>query len=236
MEKLSLIVYSHSDYSDTWGVAINRIIKFSNFKIKYFSSDVPQEISTDFINITYNDILLYNKRLLSTLEKIKTEYVILLHEDMFLYDKIDNNNINKCIDLLDIDIKFDYVRLLKSGIKSNIHYVDNFFKIDVNDFLFSITPTIWRTNFLINMCQISEPKNIWDFETWSDSYLRNHGVIGFYQYNNERIRGNSHFDSKLFPHMSSGIFKGKWNMEYKDELEILFLENNIDKNIRGTIF
>jgi len=239
MNNLNIVLYSHSEYSDLWVPALTRLQKHCKYSKIYFVVDkiIDDTISTfNVVPVFYDNNLHYNKRLLSALMQIPEEYVLFLHEDMILYNDVNNDLLKSHIDYM-VNNKCDYIRLIKSGVKSNLQIIDGLYKIDSNDITFSITPTVWSKKFLIDICTKTPPTSIWDFEINGEIYLKNKSFNGLYTHNiNNQLRGQFHYDSNIFPHMCSAIFKGRWNMEYKLELDELFSEFNIDKTLRGTIF
>lgn len=233
---LTLVVYTHSDYSDVWSPLIKRVEKFFPIKNKVvITNKIINNHFNDYEKLFYDDKLSYVQRLSNTLGYIKTNYIIYLHEDMILYDYVNEKAIENTIKFIENN-KYNYVRLIKSGIKSNICLTDNLFLIDSSDVNFSITPTIWDRNKFIEICNVFKDMNlsIWEFELEADKYVKDN-IKGLYWFNNEPKRGRDHYDSSIFPHLCSAIFKSKWNMEYKNELLDLFHEFKIDQNLRGTI-
>lgn len=237
MKDLALVLYSHSDYSDLWEIAFKKINQFFKIEKKYiFINKINNNQIYDFIPIYYNDNLNYNKRVAECLNKINDKYILFLHEDMILYNQVDIKNLLEKYKFLCENPKFKYFRLIKSGITSCIQIHQNIFEISEQDFCFSITPSIWKKNTLFEICNILPSMNIWNLEINGSEYVKQNKIKGFYWFDNEPKRGQNHFDSNLFPHICSAIFKGKWNMEYKNELNEIFKEFNINPNIRGSIF
>lgn len=238
LNMVPIVVYSHSDYSDLWVPFFNRLEKyFKNCKIYFFTNEneIVLNNNLNIEKVFYNDDVLYSDRLNSCLNKIDEEFILFLHEDMILYDYVNIDNVIDCLEFLRNNTQYNFVRLIKSGIKTNTKIFDFLYKIETEDFQFSITPTIWRTETLLNVCKKFNNSTIWDLELNGDTYFRETKIQGLYTFKNENIRGGHH-DSKVFPHMCSAIFKGRWNLEYKKELDDLFEEYNINKDDRGTIF
>jgi len=238
--KFKIVIYTHNDYSDLWKPCFDRINKFfKNNDIIVITNNILEEYLNNFnlSKILYDDKLSYNKRLSQTLQQIESEYIIFLHEDMILYDFVDQKSLEYGVFFLKKNKNYHFIRLIKTGINSNLHLENDIYLVGDNDFKFSITPTIWDKKILIKICNELNPMNIWEFEINGCNYVKNNNINGcFFHSKNSKKRGLNHYDSKVFPHMCSAIFKGKWNMEYKEELTKMFLEYNIDVNLRGTIF
>lgn len=237
MKDLALVLYSHSDYSDLWEIAFKKINQFFKIEKKYiFVNKINSNDIYDFTPVYYDEKLNYNKRIIQCLDQINDKYILFLHEDMILYN---HANIKKFLEkykFLCENSKFKYFRLIKSGISSSIQIDQNIFEITEQDFCFSITPSIWEKDTFFKICSTLPAMNIWDLEISGSEYVKKNKIKGFYWFDNEPKRGQNHFDSNLFPHTCSAIFKGKWNMEYKNELNEIFQEFNINPNKRGTIF
>jgi hypothetical protein len=234
---LSIAVYSHSEYYDLWEPFFSRLKKYhSECKIYFFVDKVINDFQKKykFIEINYNNDDKYSSRLFSCLNQINDDHILYLHEDMILYDHVDIDKLNFSYDFIR-ENNYDYIRLIKSGIKSNDQIYEYLYRMNNTDLLCSVIPTIWNKKSLSKVCKNNLNLNVWDFELMGDSFLREYGVIGAYTYLGEDPRGG-HFDSNIFPHISTAVFKGRWNMEYRSELSRIFDEFSIDKNIRGTIF
>ena len=59
---------------------------------------------------------------------------------------------------------------------------------------------------------------------------------GLFCYYGEDKRGLYHYDSKVFPHISTALVKGRWNMsEYPQEMTELIKEYKINIMNRGWV-
>ena len=81
----------------------------------------------------------------------------------------------------------------------------------------------------------SKVSHIKDFENYASFVCKKLNIKGLYQYGGEPKRGLYHYDSRVYPYVSTAISAGKWNTrEYKQELAILAEEYKLDLNSRGT--
>jgi hypothetical protein len=97
---------------------------------------------------------------------------------------------------------------------------------------FSIQPTIFRKETLQKIVTDYPNQNIWQLEGCINLDELDYMV----KLGGEPKRGMYHYDSFVFPFMSSAITKGKWNMmEYANELNPMFEEYNINPFERGII-
>jgi len=221
LKNLTLLTHTHTDCSDLWDIYFQSYEKF----FKHSNHLVLINEQTPLIKnpqITYDSNYKFSKRILEAIKKIETDFIIFSLEDMFLYDHVKLNEMNDLMVLMGKNKDISFIRLIKSGVGSCVKFNDNLFKLDNNrDFLFSITPTIWRVDFLINVLENISEVDIWDLETEGSLFLKNDNTLKLYYYNNDKPRGG-HFDSSIYPHICSAIFKGKWNLyEYGELIPIL---------------
>jgi len=238
--ELNYLLYTHQTYSDMWNCHLGRLKNFfPELKKVYIASNDFNNHTFDYPFacelIKYNDSLLYNKRLLEILKKINDEYIIFCHEDMILYDHVKVNFIIENLNVLKKNPKYSFVRFQKSGINtiSNENYMSpGLFEVTNNDYVLSITPSIWNVKDLKNICEKTQPLNIWDFEIYGTNFCISNDILGLYSYHKTKQTGG-HFESFEFPNICTAVFKGKWNFEYKDEINKMAKEYNINTNIRG---
>ena len=68
------------------------------------------------------------------------------------------------------------------------------------------------------------------------SFIRFMNMQGLFCYYGEDKRGLYHYDSKVFPHISTALVKGRWNMsEYPQEMTELIKEYKINIMNRGWV-
>lgn len=233
MNNLSILTYTNSKASDIHKPYFERINKYFNINRHIVLSDIKID-NYDVKTIIYNNTSDYYIQMINGLKEVKTDYVIYSQEDYILFDVVDLIEINNLIKILDNDDKVSFIRLIYSGIDFQTNKYNNdliYLKPDHNYF-FSTQITIWRTSDLIKMFENSKTLTIWD-EPNNSKYLMNLGKIGLCtNYKGKMVGG--HYNSIIYPYIATAIVKGKWNYsEYKDELDSIFSEYNIDKEIRG---
>tara|TARA_B100001287_G_scaffold151774_1_gene127731 strand:- start:674 stop:1303 length:630 start_codon:yes stop_codon:yes gene_type:complete len=181
----------------------------------------------------------YSQRLIKCLESLNNyKYIFFDHEDMFLYKTPDYEEINSYLIQLFND-KYDYIRLIKS---SNCKYklVENYttlFEINLNSkWIFSLQPSFWNRETLLNLLQKNANCSGWDLELKSQKVLKNLKINSAFSHREGKKRGLYHFDNNIYPYIATAVIKGKWNIsEYSLELMALFKEYNIDPSLRGYI-
>jgi|TARA_R110000803_G_scaffold150106_1_gene215508 hypothetical protein len=228
--KPAIVIYTHTDYSDIWPALFSRLAKYmSSYKVNIFVNEKHKQIPQTYNVITYDNNLIYTERLKSCLKELDDDLILFLHEDMILYDEPLHEEIIRLSKLFSSNdltsIKLIYV--------TDVDYpslIDD--KLIYNSFSkFSIQPTITTKSYMLELTSKFK-LNIWDFEL----AIQNSGGDFMYKTENEVKRGVYHCDSIIFPYISTAIVKGKWNeSEYKNELNSVFTEFNINKTIRGVI-
>lgn len=232
LENITLLTYTNSKCSDIHDSYFDRVKK-------YFTGLQKQIVVCDskvdgFTNHIYSDDDDFYHHILDSLSLVETDYIIYSQEDYILFDYVKPDLIYKYIDLMDNDKSISFIRLIRSGITNDSNkYNDDLFIIDRNEnYYYSTQATIWRKDIILKMFQLAKPKSIRD-EFSNSKYLLDVSVNGLCSYlNGEKVGG--HYNSYSYPYIATAIVQGKWNtLEYKDELDIIFNDYNIDKNIRG---
>ena len=232
LNDLTIITHTHTDCETLWRPYFDSYSEFFNHdKHIVLINELTDKISHE--QILYSDSTKYSNRLIDGLNQIKTEYVLISFEDMILYDNVKINELNSIIKTMSINPEYLFTRLIKSGINSNTKFKDNLFVISYSDFLFSITPTIWRTSTFLSLLDSLQGLSIWDLEVNGDDIFRQKSIKGLYYYNNDKHRGG-HYDSSIYPHTCSSIVKGCWNLtEYSDILLPIINKYKINVNEKG---
>jgi hypothetical protein len=228
MNKLPIVVYTHTDMRDIWPMFFGQLKKYIGDTKVYVAVNEDDTQLSDYIRIIYDDSNQYTQRWKEILEKVEEETFIFLHEDMILFDKVDFQLLEK------------YIRYVGDGLVESIKLIlagDGFNEWDVDKTLvtnqyakFSIQPTITTKKVFEELVNNLPPMNIWEFEEAIVSVGRDFMV----RLGDEKKRGLYHYDSLVFPYIATAINKGKWNLnEYVDELNPMFEEYNINPFERG---
>ncbi len=78
---------------------------------------------------------------------------------------------------------------------------------------------------------MGERYSIWEMEQHIQGKFPSVGVGYTYFRGDEKLRGQAHYDSLIFPFIATAIVKGKWNnLEYASELWSLFDEYNVNSD------
>lgn len=237
---ISLLMYSHSSYSDVWSMFTGQTDKYLPDITKYAFVDAKQELLPEDWNvINYEESLSYNRRMAYGLRHISTKYCILHHEDMPLYSAPQIEKMEELVDIMEQEQDVSFIRLIKNTIsgESPFKSYENLFRVsEHSNLLFVVQPTIWKTEKLFEVYYKTEVSHIREFENESHWTCLAHGIEGLYYYDGAAQKGIYHFDSNIYPYVATAIVKGQWNLSgYPDELGELGKTYNIDFSKRGTV-
>ena len=237
MKNNTLVVYSHSSYSDVWIPFFAQSKLFLNdYKKVIFTDEVPSEIPTDWDYVTYSNEMSYSERMAHCLSKIETDLFFYHHEDMFLYEQPDLKLLSQYEELV-LNSDIDFIRLLRSVDNPMFNYKNykSLYPIpNYSSYYFTVQPTICKTSKMLNVFQQTHIDHLREFETKVQDVCRENNIKGLFHYNNENKRGLSHYDSSVYPYIATAVVKGKWNFrEYKKELLDILNKLNIDYSKRG---
>lgn len=240
MEKLSVIVYTHSNVADAWDMFFGELKKYMPYlDINVFcdlGAHVPHSLEHKFIQ--YNDApdTPFFEQYCSCLKQVSTPYVLTLFEDQILYGEVEQSELQRFIDFLDVTTH-SFLRLVKTDVHRVIKIegeTDIFINPPEQHYFFSMQPTIWRREDLIEALEHSQIVSIFHEMKVGDS-LRELEKTGTYVYKNEKKIGRQHHESSTFPCFEV-IERGKWLTSlYGDQLKLLFQEYDINPSIRGLI-
>jgi hypothetical protein len=241
IERLAIIVNTHSSCSDLWKIFFTEFEKFFPNQKIYVFSDENNGLPTNVIPIIYSNEDSYRTQYLNCIMHVEEEYCLTLNEDYILYDYVSVDKIIRCIDFLDNNKSFSFTRLTKGIEYGEPEISPNFYEMNnKNMWFFSQVATIWRT---LDLKMVHEycPESGMAFkvagpqlELVANDVCRYLNLKGTFYYEGEVKRGQSHYDSNIFPYIATACIKGKWNLlEYEKELQPLLDTYNVDKNIRG---
>lgn len=238
-ENITLIMYSHSSYSDVWDPFFAQSERYTpEYKKVLFSDDDLGKTPDNWSFIPYRDEDSYSDRMYTCLEQIDTELCLFHHEDMFLYDE-PNKELLSLYENIVLNDDIDFIRLLRSvdapsynykGIKT-LSPVPNHSR-----YFFSVQPTICKTKSLLKIYKNTKIDHIRQFEPCVQQVCRDLKIKGLFHHNKEPKRGDHHYDSTVYPYIATAIVKGKWNLsEYPKELGNILIKNKINVDKRGKI-
>jgi len=229
------VCYTSSNTEDVWDMFYEQNKRHCSYPLYLLTDKVHQNKKYKNVYI-YKNTLPYWKAWVQTLEDIKDDYFIYLQEDFVLYNDVNSSKIEEYTNFLKNNKEYSFVRLLKSGNNKDKEVYKNLFEIKSDaDNIFSMQPTIWRKKDFINL--YTSVKSVKWFE--NQDYInkcKDLNIRGVYHFDNEKKRGQNHYDSNVYPYIATALVKGCWNIsEYPNELSTLLYHYNINANQRGII-
>jgi hypothetical protein len=233
MNNISLLTYTHSKCTDLHLPYFDRIKKyFPELLHNYVTSNEYVNFGT---YIPYKDNDTHSNQMINAIDSIPTEYLIYSQEDYILFDKVKIKDLYKAINILDVDPKIGFIRLIQSGLGDNRdnEYNEDYNYIDKSSiYYYSTQITLWRKTVMKQMFELSKVKSIFD-EPYNSHHLRALNIHGIY----DKKRGESvggHYNSFIYPYIATAKVKGNWNIqEYANQIKDIFMEYNIKANNNG---
>lgn len=243
------VLYTHTDYSDCWPIYFGQVDKIGNlFEKNYVLVDkIDHRIPTYFEQIVYDENLAYTDRLRTSLKHVDSNVIFFEHEDMILYDVPEVTQLIAYVDLIKknrLDFfnpnRFDSIKLVRGGKffsrKVRKRGINSLRAISrLSPWIFSIQPSFWLKDSLMELLSQHKEKPIWKFEKDAQKTMRVFRFRVATVFEKTSKRGTYHFNSRIYPFIATAIVKGKWNtLEYDEELTELSAEFRVNLNLRGT--
>lgn len=246
IKNLAVATWTHSSYSDIWPMYYEQFNDCAPFLKHYLMidelSDSPSLANVKQIKNNKEEV--FSKRLCESIKQIPEDNIIYMQEDFILYDKVDRKDIEDLNDFLN-NSNYSFIRLMKSGVEGGpcVNNDLSLFEVPRScQYIFSLQATIWKKKDLLNLLSTYNPASMLDSELYGSYACRSLDIEGCYVYNNEPKRGNLHYDSNVFPYISTALHGGsygkssKWQVfMYPEIFDVLFKKYNIDPSIRGVI-
>lgn len=218
----TVCTYTHSKCFDIFDYYLKRLNKYFPNSNNITFSNLP--ISDD--NILYNEEEPYSLHYIKCLETISSDYIIYMQEDYILYSNVNETWLSNAIEYMKSS-NLDYIRLIKTD-DCQTNVVDENLCLYKSPNEFSMQPTIWKKESLIDIIKRSNINMIFD-EPLVTQFMGH--LNGCYYYNGENKRGLAHYDTKVFPYIATALIKGKLNFrEYRNELNEFIDEYSIKFN------
>ena len=242
MANISLLILTHSEYSDIWFPLFDRFHQFLSIRFQkvYVCCDKKSDIEElkklypiDGFYI-YTDNMSYPNRMKQALSEIQDEYVLIWHDSNILTDFTDVSSFEKIQQFLG-NADVDQLRLhAGSCILPGIQIKDDIYKMRTNDpYLYCVYPTIWKKSSLMKIFYLFPNKTYRQIEDGDiQSYVST--LNNYYVWNLEKCppRGCA---MEVRPHIikyAKLIVTGRWTMRW-DELEITSICNEYHINFHS---
>ena len=169
---MKLVIYTHSEYNDIFQIQKEHLLQnVDNIHNIVVVSNKPDELYDDFKTLFYDEKLPYAGRLLKVLNEIEDEHILICHDNDIIigYDEnvlntftefMKNNNVGR-IDLCCLPQNFsnEYINTNKIIIDNENYVVKNF-----NYYNYSVGPSIWNRNIILNIFNNFKNKNYRNIE------------------------------------------------------------------------
>ena len=248
MKDVCLIINTISKNSDVWEMFFDSIDKYfdNNFlQNKYvFVDDDIGKIPDEYRVIKYDTNVKYRDQFVSCISQVKEKFCIYISEDYILYDNVDTKKINAFFDILDKN-SVSFIRFSRGGVYDGPfeNFCENIFFVPTDqEYFYTNQAALWKTEDLKTIHEKGPNLHIanadWQnsFEYQATKTCKELGITGLFCYYGESKRGLYHYDSSVFPHISTALVKGKWNMsEYPREMSDLINHYRLDVTKRGYV-
>ena len=245
--EIALVVNTISKNSDIWEAFFTNIKKYVHpdfFTSKYvFVDDDLSRIPKDYNVLRYDSSKTYKQQFCSCIKSVKEKYCIYISEDYILYDNVDVEKIDYFKGILNYNQSISFIRFMKGGVFDDNfeQYEENLFYVpEDKEYFYTNQAAIWKTRDLQRIHILGPNLHIankdWQnsFEYQATKTCNELNIKGLFCYYNENKRGIYHYDSSVFPHISTALVKGKWNMrEYPNEMAKLIKKFKINITKRG---
>ena len=247
--KVALIVNTISKNKDVWEIFFDKIREHTPddfFANKYvFVDDDCEEVPQDYKVIKYSTEVVYTEQFSHCIKSVEEEFCIYISEDYILYSDMATDKISSFKEVLNKDPRLSFVRFMRGGTYDGPFqmYSDNLFWIPTDkDYFYTNQAALWRTDHLMKIHDKGPKLHIankdWQnsFEYQATKTCKALNINGLFCHYGEKKRGIYHYDSIIFPHISTALVKGRWNMlEYPKEMSALIRKYDLNIKTRGWV-
>lgn len=248
MENLRVTTWTHSTYDDIWPMYYGQFLKHAPElrHAVFLEKKVDKSYFPDgCLQVINNEKDYFYSRFVECMKQIKEDNIMYMQEDFVLYDDANIEWMKKVQDFLN-NSKYSFVRLIKSGVEGgdNVSSDLKLWEVPRNSqYVFSCNSAIWKREDFIRLFEFYKPKTILESELYGSHACRILGIEGCYVYDNEPKRGSLHYDSSIFPYISSALVghslggPSRWLYKhYEKELSNLLEKYDISPSDRGIIW
>lgn len=237
--KFSIFIYTHSDCTFIWPVLIGQFDKWVDKDIEVhfvynssFKNIQEHNIPKSWILHTYDEKLIWTKRVHSILLEIPSEYVLFIHEDWLPTGKVDKKILDDVIKFMDnqpADYMMSYSHIITTSAQKGIEtgYPDYFYYKEGHHVF---QPSIWRKTTFEEFTHVL---NKMKTENEGPDCLNFMGTKKCYAVQNEKtVTKLRSTNSLFFPHMHA-LAEGQWTFIKYPNLRALIESYGINTNTRG---
>tara|TARA_Y100000389_G_C17451910_1_gene515449 strand:- start:24 stop:719 length:696 start_codon:yes stop_codon:yes gene_type:complete len=223
----SIFIHTHSDCDDALKMCLGQLDKYMPNVERWIAIEKETETVSNENIIIYDEEDSYSERLELILPEIENDMILYLHEDMILYDEPNMPELDRCEQYLRDN---DAMMIKLIGTIGMLDEVAPSIRNSSGPYRFAVQPTLWKKDKFKELVE-GERYNIWEMEDRIQGKFLLTGTGYTYFRGDEKLRGQSHYDSHIFPYIATAIVKGKWNnLEYSSELKSLFDEYDVNSD------
>ena len=190
-DKVTCLIFSCDKFSDLWDGNIklfNENWADRDFET-YIVTDKPTDRRMSGIGIIAAGVdVEWSERLKYALKFVKTDYVFVTLDDYFLMHKVDNEQMNSYLALMQ-EGEYDYIRFYphpKRATADELKTHRGVYNVDTScNYSVNLYPCIWTKNFL--EFTVHEPKNAWMFEVTLSQKAISYGAKCLCSYNDDYV-------------------------------------------------
>lgn len=249
MDEIALVINTVSKNSDIWKMFFDQLNKHFPQSIKKYvfvdrgTTGLPEDVEV----IYYDPDVKYQEQFAACIPQVTEEYCIYVSEDYVLYENVRMDLVEKFKKILEDNAPLSFVRFMKGGVVDFglplFKNYENIFELSNRvPYFYTNQAALWRTRDLekihVHGPNLHIANKDWEnsFEYQATATCQELNIKGVYSYYGEPKRGLYHYDSIVFPHISTALVKGKWNIaEYPEELHPLLIQYMIDPAERGMV-
>jgi hypothetical protein len=228
--KISILLYSHSEYSFLWKATIPLLVKYASEMKIYFLCDSTAnfEIPESWTTVLYDpNTTVWSERIHIALQIIPSEYILYLQEDWLLLEPLKLDVFEYLLDFMESkDCEF-----LMSFAWDNTNTDD--IPTDYDGYILQkmprghlMHPAIWKKTLLEKICKV--PLELKNYEGSTRELTRDHNC-----YCISTIKNQNHLITKslFFPHYHA-LNGGRWVFNRFPELKEFLESYGIDTSTR----
>ena len=248
---IALVTYTNLKCHDVLRPHLGQINKFADkFKSHVFTNEIPEfDIGKHQVSL-YDDKKPYYQQWLDCLNDVKEDYIIYLQEDFWLFNDVDYDEIARCKKFLD-ESDYSFVRLAKYELRLGLHRphdynIKDFPDVKLDDKLFDtychdrdcysfmMQTTLWKKKDFIKLYGHAKSDTWIESPIWWNATM-DCGIKGAFYHSDDMPKlGPWHWESKIWPHISTAVGYGKWTLSvHGDRLKKMLDVYDINPHVRG---
>ena len=240
MSKISILVYTHSEYSFMWKPMCELLKKYvTNIDIHWLFDETSDNeivnlyVPLDWHKHTYNENTIWTKRVLKCLSEINDDYILFLHEDWLPINFINLDILNKMTTFMkkqNCGFLLSYSHISRTSTQEGIFtgFKDYYYYAEDNHIF---QPAIWNKNVFIEFCSVLNKSKHQNEDNECLNFMRSKNCCSVQ--NRETVTTFRTTNSLLFPHMHA-LSEGLWNFTKYPALKSFLESFGVDTNTRGT--